>query len=94
MGDADDERTTIRSGREFEREYRLTADEAGEFLISLGERLRDEGELTLVADEWELPFAVGDPVHLEVDYEGVGDAELEIEVELPERTDETAPEVR
>jgi amphi-Trp domain-containing protein len=92
--DADTERTTIRAGREFEREYRLAASEAGEFLIRLGEQLRDGDELTLVADEWELPFAFGDPVELEIDFDGVGDPELEIELELPGRTDESAPEVR
>lgn len=87
------ERTTIRSGREFEREYRLDAAEAGRFLIDLGEQLRDGDELRIVADEWELPFAFGEPVELEIDYEGVGDPELEVEIELPGRTDERAPDV-
>ena len=89
----DDDRTVIRSGREFEQEYRLRATEAGQFLIALGEQLRDDDELTIVDDEWELPFAFGEPVELEVDYDGVGDAELEIELELPGRTDEAAPDV-
>jgi amphi-Trp domain-containing protein len=88
------ERTIIRQGRDFEREYRLDASEAGEFLIRLGEQLRDVDELTIVADEWELPFAFGEPVELEIDFEGVGEPELEIELELPGRTDETAPDVR
>jgi amphi-Trp domain-containing protein len=87
------ERTRIRSGREFEREYRLDASEAGAFLIALGERLRDGDELTVVGDEWELPFAFGEPVELEVDFDGVGEPELEFELELPGRTDETAPDV-
>ncbi|MEF8814664.1 MAG: hypothetical protein V5A55_12730 [Halovenus sp.] len=30
----DEERTTIRAGREFEQEYRLDASEAGAFLIA------------------------------------------------------------
>ena len=76
-----EERTIIQSGRNFEEEYRLDASEAGEFLIDLGEQLRDGDELTIVADEWELPFAFGEPV------------ELEIELELPGRTDEEAPAV-
>jgi amphi-Trp domain-containing protein len=88
-----DERTTIRSGREFEDQYRLDATEAGEFLIGLGEQLRDEDELTLTTDGWELPFAFGEPVTLEIDFDGVGDPELEIELELPGRTDETAPDI-
>lgn len=87
------DRTVIRSGREFEQEYRLNASEAGRFLIDLGEQLRDDDELTVVGDEWVLPFAFGEPVELEVDYDGVGDPELEIELELPGRTDETAPDI-
>jgi amphi-Trp domain-containing protein len=91
--DAATERTIIRTGREFEQEYRLDASEAGEFLINLGEQLRDGDELTIVTDEWELPFAFGEPVELEIDFDGVGESELEIEVELPGRTDEKAPDV-
>ena len=91
--ESEPERTTIRAGRDFEQEYRLDASEAGEFLISLGEQLRDDDELTIVADEWELPFAFGEPVELEIDFEGRGEPELEIELELPGRTDEKAPGV-
>ena len=89
----DDERTEIRAGRDFEQEYRLDASEAGEFLIRLGKQLRDDDELTIVDDEWELPFAFGAPVGLEIDFEGVGEPELEIELEIPGRTDEKAPDV-
>jgi amphi-Trp domain-containing protein len=91
--ETDSERTVIRSGRDFEQEFRLDAREAGEFLVALGEQLRDGDELTLSTDEWELPFAFGEPVELEIDFEGVGEPELEIEIELPGRTDETAPNV-
>jgi len=87
------DRTTIRSGREFEQEYRLDASEAGAFLIELGEQLGDGDELTISTDEWELPFAFGEPVELELDYDGVGEPELELELELPGRTDEKAPDV-
>lgn len=87
------ERTTIRTGRDFEEEYRLDASEAGEFLINLGEQLRDDDELTIVTDEWELPFVFGEPVGMEIDFEGVSEPELEIELELPGRTDEKAPGV-
>ena len=87
------DRTTIRAGRNFEQTYRLDASEAGEFLIALGEQLRDGDKLTLSDDEWELPFAFGEPVELEVDFEGMDDPELEIELEIPGRTDETAPTV-
>lgn len=93
MADGDEERTTIRSGRDFEKTYRLDASEAGEFLIALGEQLRDDDELTIVDDDWELPFAFGQPVELEVEYEGVDEPELEIELELPGRTDESGPKI-
>ncbi|WP_312907385.1 amphi-Trp domain-containing protein [Natronosalvus caseinilyticus] len=87
------ERTVIRSGRKFERAYRLDADEVGAFLISLGEQLQMGDKLTISDDEWELPFAFGEPIELEIDFDGVGDPELEVELELPGRTDETAPRV-
>ncbi|WP_123619454.1 amphi-Trp domain-containing protein [Halorubrum sp. CSM-61] len=89
----DDDRTVI-AGRNFEREYRVDASEAGEFLIALGEGLRDGDDLRIETEEWALPFAFGEPVKLEIDYEGVGEPELEIEVALPGRTDQTAPDVR
>lgn len=89
----DEERTVIRTGREFEHEYRLSSEEAGSFLVDIGEKLQKEDELTLVEDDWELPFAFGEPVNVEIDYDGVGEPELEIEIELPGKTDETGPEV-
>lgn len=94
--DDETDRTVIRAGRDFEREYRLSAAEAGAFLVKLGEQLQHDDELTIVADDegWELPFAFGDPVELEIDFDGTGDPELEIELELPGRTDESAPDVR
>jgi len=90
---ADDDRTVIRQGRNFEQEYRLDAAEVGDFLVSLGEQLRDGEELTIVDDEWKLPFAFGEPIELEVEYEGMDEPELEIEIEIPGRTDATAPHV-
>ena len=93
MTDPDTERSVIRAGRDFEQEYRLDASEAGEFLIAIGEQLRDGDELTIVDEEWELPFAFGEPVELELDFEGVGEPSLELEIELPGRTDERAPTV-
>lgn len=87
------EKTTIRTGREFEQEYRLDASEAGAFLTDLGEQLQDGDEVTLSTDEWELPFAFGEPVEMEIDFDGVGDPELEVELALPGRTDEEAPDI-
>lgn len=89
-----EERTTIRPGRNFEREYRLPTEEAGQFLIDLGERLRDAEELTVEGEGWKLPFAFGDVAGLEVEFEGVDGEELEIELELAGRPDGTAPDVR
>ncbi|MEZ3117576.1 amphi-Trp domain-containing protein [Halobaculum sp. MBLA0147] len=93
--DEETDLTLIRAGREFEREYRVDASGAGEFLVALGEQLRDDEEVTITDEEegWELPFAFGDPVELEVDFDGVGDPELEIEVQIPGRTDEEPPSV-
>ena len=93
MTDSDGERSVIRPGRDFEQEYRLDASEAGDFLIAIGEQLREGDELTIVEAEWELPFAFGEPVELEIDYEGMGEPSLELEIELPGRTDEQAPDV-
>ncbi|MES3517831.1 MAG: amphi-Trp domain-containing protein [Natronomonas sp.] len=90
---AEEDRATITAGRNFEQEYRLDAAEAGEFLIAVGEQLRDDEELTLTDDEWELPFAFGEPVALEIDFDGVDQPELEIELDIPGRTDEKAPNV-
>jgi amphi-Trp domain-containing protein len=87
------DRTTIRSGREFEREYRLPASDACSFLVALGEQLRDGEEVTVTGEEWELPFAFGEPVELEVDFDGVGDPEFEVELILPGRPDDEPPSV-
>jgi amphi-Trp domain-containing protein len=96
--DTTPERTVIRQGRDFEQEYRLSAADAGAFLVKLGEQLQAGDELTVVdeaGDEaWELPFAFGEPVELELDYEGVGEPELEVELEIPGRTGDEAPDVR
>ena len=91
--DEDPERTVIRPGRNFEREYHLDAAEAGEFLIAVGESLRDGDQLTIVDDEWELAFPFGEPAALEIEFEGMDRPELEIELELPGRTDDRAPSV-
>ena len=91
--EAEDDLTLIREGRDFETEYRLTAAEAGRFLVEVGEQLQQGEELTITGDEWTLPFAFGEPIELEIDYEGYGERELEIEVGIPGTTDETAPTV-
>ncbi len=87
------DRAVIRAGRDFETEYRLSAEEAGEFLVKLGTQLKEGSELTIVDEEWELPFAFGEPIGVEIDYEGVSEEMLEIEIEIPGATDERAPDV-
>jgi amphi-Trp domain-containing protein len=89
---AAEDRSVIRAGRNFEEEFHLDAEEAGRFLVDLGEQLRSGDELTVETDEWELPFSFDEPVDVEIDFEGVGDPELEIEVELRGTTDD-APTV-
>jgi amphi-Trp domain-containing protein len=93
MSDEDDERSVIRQGRDFEQEYRLTSEDASEFLADLAAQLGDGEDLTITDEEWELPFAFGEPVKLEMDYEGVGQPTLEIEVEIPGREVDDAPQV-
>jgi amphi-Trp domain-containing protein len=88
-----EEKSTIRPGRDFEQEYRLSTEDAGQMLIDLGEQLRDSDELTIEGEEWVLPFAFGEPAEVEFDFEGVGQPELEIEVELVGRTGDDAPDV-
>lgn len=77
------ETRTITDGY-FEEEFHLDAQAAGEFLIALGEQIRDGDEVEITGDGWRLPFAFGGPVELEIDFEG-DDPELEIEVELKGR---------
>lgn len=90
--DEGSESTTITDGY-FEEEYDLDAATAGEFLINLGEQLRDGDEVLVTGDGWEIPFAFADTVELEVEFEGEGEPELEIEVELEGRRDDGAPEI-
>ncbi len=85
-------RRTITDGY-FEEEYHVSAEDAGEFLVELGEQFRDGGEITLSGDDWELPFAFGEPVELEVEFQGDGEPELEIEVELSGRVGDESPDV-
>ena len=77
----------------FEKEYHVSAADAGEFLIELGEQLTDGDEVTITGDGYELPFAFAEPVELEIEFEGGGEPELEIEVELDGRADDGTPDI-
>lgn len=89
--DTDDARSETITHGYFEEEFYISADEAGAFLVDLGEQLQDSDEITLTGDDWELPFTFGDPVKLDIEYEGDGEPELEIEVELDGRRDDDTP---
>jgi len=87
------DRTTIEPGRNFEDEVHLDAADAGRFLIDLGEQLRSGDELTVGTDDWELPFAFDEVVDVEIEFDGVDEPELEIDVELRGATDADVPTV-
>ena len=66
----------------FEQEFYLDKEQAGAFLMDLGEQLQQDADLTLTTDDWKLPFEFREPVELEIEFTGYGDRELEIELEL------------
>ncbi len=71
----------------FEEEFHVSSEDAGEFLVSLGEQIRDSDEVEVEGDGWRIPFEFGEPVEIEVQFEG-SDPELEFEVELEGRRGE------
>lgn len=75
----------------FEEEYYVSAADAGEFLIELGEQFEEDNEIKITGDDWELPFSFGEPVKLDIEFEGDGEPELEIEVELSGRVEDEVP---
>lgn len=85
-----EETKTITEGY-FEEELYIDAESAGAFLIELGKQLRDQDEITLTGDGWEIPFAFREPVELDIEFEGDDAPELEIELELKGRRTDDAP---
>ena len=79
--DSPEGETTITDGH-FDEEYRIDAETAGAFLVQLGEQLQADDELVVSGDGWEIPFPFVEPVTLEVEFDGEGDPELDVEVEL------------
>jgi amphi-Trp domain-containing protein len=77
----DDDSTTHTSDY-FQQEYHVSAAEAGEFLVAIGECLQAGDDVTLSGDDWDLEFPYREPVELEVEHVGGDDPELEIEIEL------------
>lgn len=80
--DPPDEGVTRITDGHFEETYRIDAQSAGEFLVQLGEQLKTDDELVVSGDGWEIPFPFAEPVTLEVEFEGNGDRELDVELEL------------
>lgn len=77
----------------FEQEYYISAADAGDFLKELGEQFTNKDGVMITGDDWELPFAFGEPVKLDIEFEGDGEPELEIEVELSGRVEDETPDI-
>lgn len=92
---ADEEESTAETITDgyFEEEYYVDAEDVGAFLIELGEQFEEGDEITLTGDDWELPFAFGEPINLEIEFDGDGEPELEIEVELSGRIEDETPDL-
>lgn len=86
-------RRVIRDGY-FEKEFHLTGEQVGEFLVDMGEQLKSGDRVTISSDDWELPFTFREPVELEVEFEGGGVvSELEVEVEFEGKRGDSTPTV-
>lgn len=86
-----DETSVNSTGDYTEAEYELSAADAGDFLIELGELLQAGDDVTLSGDGWDLAFAYHDTVELEIEHASGSDAELEIELELSAAGDDESP---
>lgn len=84
--DRDPERKVVTEGF-FEREVQLSRARTAEFLRELADQLEDGTELTISTSEWEIPFAYGEPIEVEVEFTGGRKNELEVEVEFTEPHD-------
>ena len=91
--DTDEDQPMVITDGTFEQEFYLDREQAGAFLIQLGEQLQHGTDITLTTDEWELPFEFREPVELEVEFRGYGDGELEIELELNGPRDDSSIDV-
>ncbi|MCX2819980.1 amphi-Trp domain-containing protein [Haladaptatus sp. F3-133] len=90
--ETEDEKRDMTGGM-FEEEFTVSAEEAGEFLVSLGEGMKEGDEVTVEGDDWKIPFGFGERVEVEVEYDG-NEPELEVEVEMEGKTEEDeAPDV-
>ena len=91
--DSDKDKVRDLTGGMFEESFEVSPEEAGEFLVGLGEEMKDGEGVTVTGDGWKIPFEFGDTVEIEVDYDG-NDPELEFEVEIQGKTEkDEAPEI-
>ena len=84
--DRDSKRKVITEGF-FEREVQLSRARTAEFLRELAAQVESDGELTISTADWEIPFAYGEPIEVEVEFTGGHRKELEIELEFTEPRD-------
>jgi amphi-Trp domain-containing protein len=92
---AEDDEKNVRdlTGGMFEEVFTVSAEEAGDFLVGLGEQLQEGEEVTVTGDGWKIPFEFGDEVEIEVEYDG-NEPELEFEIEIEGKTeDDEVPEI-
>ncbi len=90
--DTEEKKKVVTDG-DMEHEVYLEGEDIADFLIKLGEQMKEKDEVTIETDKWKIPFKFRSPVKLEIDFEGYGDRELEIEVEMKGKKEEKAPSV-
>jgi amphi-Trp domain-containing protein len=84
--DGRSDRRTVTDGF-FEREVQLSRAETAAFLRDLADQIEAESRLTISTSEWQIPFAFGEPIEVEVEFTGGRRDELEVEVEFEESGD-------
>jgi len=84
--DGRSDRRTVTDGF-FEREVQLSRAETAAFLRDLADQIEAESRLTISTSEWQIPFAFGEPIEVEVEFTGGRRDELELEVEFEESGD-------
>ncbi len=87
-----DEKKVITEG-DLEHEVYLNREQTAEFLIALGEQMKEGDEVTVETGDWRIPFKFREPIELEIDFEGYGERELEIELEMKGKREDEAPQV-
>lgn len=69
----------------FSQEFYLDRDQLSTFLSTLADEVKKDGEITITADEWELPFNPREDAEVEIELE---EDELEIEIEFEKAKNE------